>query len=228
MLKAILFDCDGVIADTEPVHFDLFQKVLAGEGITISSDEYYREYVGMTDRECFQSVFSKAGRNLWPEDLELLMQRKHSLIEDVLSKNLVSYPAVIELIRTAGKKYPLAVVSGALRAEIELICDALQIRKAFKVIVSAEDIKKGKPDPEGYLIGAKLLGIPAHQCVGIEDTPAGIAAVRGAGMKCIAIANVLESKDLMGADRIYGKDEKILLSHLEALVLSTAKNHRLA
>lgn len=217
MLKAILFDCDGVIADTEPVHFELFKEVLATEGITLSREEYYKEYVGMTDRECFQNVYRQVGRYLAPDDLDVLMKRKHALFTEVLPTKLVAYPAVIDLIRIAEKKYPLAVVSGALRPEIELICDALRIRNAFKVIVSAEDIKHGKPDPEGYLIGARLLGIPVHQCVGIEDTPAGISAVKGAGMKCVAIANVLDSNILTGADRVYRKDEAIALANLEAL-----------
>src|SRR3990167_3689495 len=121
MLRAILFDCDGVIADTEPVHFELFRQVLAVEGIEMPEKEYYAVYVGMTDKECFEAVFEKNRKPLDEAKLVSIMRKKHELFTKVLPQKLVGYSATLGLIEEARGKVEMGVVSGALREEIELI-----------------------------------------------------------------------------------------------------------
>ena len=218
MLRAILFDCDGVIADTEPVHFKLFQEVLAEEGISLSESQYYEEYVGMRDKECFEAVFVRATKSLSADKLVGLIQKKHHLIDKRFRQNLVIFKPTIELIHAARKECILAVVSGGLRKEIEQILEIAGITDAFQTVIAAEDVPAGKPDPAGYLLGLQRLGVHPKEAIGIEDTIPGIQAVQGAGMKCVALANGFSSTDLKMADLIFQKGETISLGKIIDIV----------
>src|SRR3990167_911874 len=119
MLKAIILDCDGVIADTEPVHLRAFQKVLDEERIELLEEDYYREYIGFSDRDCFSAVLSLHGREVDPQGLQDLLQRKAAYYDEYVKDFLIVYPGVKEFVEQAAEKYLLAVVSGALKPEVE-------------------------------------------------------------------------------------------------------------
>lgn len=210
-LRAIIFDFDGVIADTEPCHLRAFQRVLSGEGIDLTERDYYRTYLGMDDRECFRSILARHGRRAGARKLSALIRAKSRLFTTSVRSELSFTPGAIAFVKKASRSYPLAIASGALHREIVMILNAGGIADAFPVIIGAEDIRKGKPDPEGFL--SALRGINAHlrsrgravapagpgECLVIEDSPFGIEAARRAGMPCLALATSYDEGDLGGA-----------------------------
>ena len=206
MLKAIILDFDGVLADTEPLHFKMFQRVLHEEGLPLSEQDYYQKYVGLDDKGCFQAVLSAHGRPASPETVRRLVERKAALMLERIKVTPVIYPGIEDFIKRAAGRYRLAIVSGALRHEIELILKSVGLRSSFEHITSAEDIRNGKPDPEGYLHAWRALNrgaaVQASDCLVIEDTIAGIQAAHAAGMRCLAVSTTYPADQLAGADAV--------------------------
>ncbi len=206
MLKAILFDFDGVLADTEPLHFRMFQQVLQEEGIPLSENEYYQKYVGFDDRDCFHAILAEHGRSIAPETIRRLVARKAVMMLDHLKAAPVVYPGIVEFVKSSASRYRLAVVSGALRQEIELILQTAGMRTDFEHITAAEDVRNGKPDPEGYLHALRSLNrnapVLAPECLVIEDTLFGIQAAHAAGMRCLAVSTTIPADQLASADAI--------------------------
>jgi beta-phosphoglucomutase len=206
MLKAILFDFDGVLADTEPLHFQIFQQVLREQGLALTEQDYYARYVGLDDIGCFETILSGAGRPTDPDIIGRLVDRKAQLFLARLKKDLVFYPDIIEFVNALASDYRLAIVSGALRHEIEYSLEAAGIRKQFEHITAAQDVEAGKPAPDGYLHALHCLQqkAPLHvsECLVIEDTIAGIQAAHAAGMRCLAITNTYPATELALADAV--------------------------
>jgi len=206
MLKAIFFDFDGVLVDTEPLHLRAFQKVLTAEGLPLSEQDYYAKYVGFDDKGCFEAVFTDYGRPVTPESIRGLVDRKAALFLEQLKTNLVVYPGVKEFVTRIAQHYRLAVVSGALRHEIEYSLEAAGIRRQFEHLTAAQDVRNGKPDPEGYLHALGQLNqkapVTAPECLVIEDTVPGIRAAHAAGMRCLAVSNTFSRHELSLADEV--------------------------
>jgi beta-phosphoglucomutase len=206
MLKAILFDFDGVLVDTEPLHLRAFQKVLAEEDLPLSKRDYYTKYVGLDDKGCFQAVLSENGRPTTSETIQCLVDRKAGLFLTQLKTDLIVYPGIAEFVTMAAQRYRLAVVSGALRHEIEYSLEAAGIRRQFEQITAAQDVRNGKPDPEGYLHALRELNqkasVTAPECLVIEDTVPGIRAAHAAGMRCLAVSNTFSPHELSLADEV--------------------------
>ncbi|MBI4208078.1 MAG: HAD family phosphatase [Deltaproteobacteria bacterium] len=223
MLKAVILDCDGVIADTEPVHLRAFQKILDEEGIELLEEDYYREYIGFSDRDCFSAVLSLNDREVDTQGLQDLLQRKAVYYDEYVKDFLRVYPGVKEFVEQAAEKYLLAVVSGALKPEVEFILDKAEIRSHIPVVIAAEDVAKGKPDPEGYLKAFETLkkgsqnGLEARQCVAFEDTAIGIEAVLAAGMRCVGVAHTLSKEILSKATWVVSNMADINIKKLERL-----------
>lgn len=223
MLRAIIFDCDGVIADTEPLHLAAFQRVLEEEGITLSKDEYVERFLALDDRGCFTKVYEENKRELSPARLAELIARKAGYIEPVMEERLRFFPGSAEFIREASLIYPVAIASGALRSEIELILKHGGVRDCFDVIVSAEDVSKSKPDPEPFLLARLLLSaamavdIEPEACLVIEDSIHGVEAARGAGMRVLAVTNSYPKEELTTADCVVDSLEGLSISSLEAI-----------
>ncbi|WP_447977211.1 HAD family hydrolase [Candidatus Nitrospira bockiana] len=206
-MRAIIFDFDGVIADSEPIHFAVFQRVLGEQGLFLSKEEYYADYLGYDDKGCFEAFLRTRGQPATPSIIDELVRRKAAAYMDYITQHLVIFPGVREFVRGAAARYPLAICSGALRHEIEYILDAADIRKAFAHITSAEDVRRGKPDPEGFLHALASLnrlrhGAPlaAADCLVIEDSLPGIRGAHAAGMKVAAVANTHPLEELREAD----------------------------
>ncbi|OQW62646.1 MAG: hypothetical protein A4S17_01260 [Proteobacteria bacterium HN_bin10] len=210
-LRALLFDFDGVIADSEPVHYAALRQVLAEIGIDLTEADYYEHYLGFDDKGCFTAALTAQGRPLSPSIIDDLVRRKAALFLTHIRQHLVIFPGVREMVRAAAGRFRLAIVSGALRHEIELILEQAGIRKEFEHITSSEDIRRGKPDPEGFLHALAALNRSAHSeasplaagdCLVIEDSIPGIRAARAAGMKVLAVANTHSLQNLGEADAL--------------------------
>jgi len=223
MLRAIIFDCDGVIADTEPLHLAIFQKVLEEEGIRLTEEEYYSQYLALDDRGCFTRAFAENNKPLSLAHLAELIDRKAAYVEPVMQSTLRLFPGAAELIRQAAATYPMAVASGALRREIELILKHGGLRDEFSVIVSAEDVANSKPHPEPFLRALALLIeesgdiIEPEECLVIEDSIHGIRAAHLAGMLCLAVTNSYSREHLSEADMVVETLEALSMDQLRLL-----------
>ena len=206
MLKAIIFDFDGVITDSEPVHLKMFQKVLGEMGLTISEKDYYEIYLGMDDKGCFSTLLKSNGIDSNFELIQSLIDKKTEYLMDYIKDNLFIYPGVVEFIEASSRKYLLAIASGALRHEIEFILEGAGVRSAFNIIVSAEDVSEGKPNPECFIKALDRLNeISSHpittaECLVIEDSIAGVEAAKAAGIRCVAVTNTYGPERLTMAD----------------------------
>ena len=220
-LTAVIFDFDGVIADTEPLHFAGFRQTLAEIGINLTESDYYANYLGYDDRGCFIAALTTHRRPIDPTSLAQLMQRKaHAYLESA-KNHLVIFPGVREFVREAAAAYPLAIASGALRHEIEVILEQAGLRKEFLHITSAEDVTRGKPDPQPFLHALTALNrqrqeqvITAESCLVVEDSLPGIRSAKTAGMKVLAVANTHTLQDLHEAHAVASNLSEIRLSEL--------------
>lgn len=206
-LKALIFDFDGVIADTEPLHFAGLHLTLAEIGINLTESEYYENYLGHDDRGCFVTALTANRRPIDPETLARLMDRKSAAYLESVKHHLVIFPGVLDFVREAARKYPLVIASGALRHEIEYILSEAGLKENFSQITSAEDVTKGKPDPQPFLYALKALqqgnpDLTASSCLVIEDSIPGIRGAKAAGMKVLAVTNTHTVQDLHEAHAI--------------------------
>jgi HAD superfamily hydrolase (TIGR01509 family) len=224
--RAVLFDCDGVIADSEPLHLRVFQEVLAPLGITIDAAEYAERYLGYDDRGVFDMALRRHGLDPTPALVAALGGEKAARFRRVLEADARIYPGVATLVRALAG-VPLAVVSGALRQEVEIILGRAGVRDAFAVVVAAEDVTAGKPDPEGFRVGLAALRtaygeLAAADCLVIEDSIAGIAAARATGMRCLAVTTSYPAAALTEADRVVATLEGLTRGDLETVFASGA------
>ncbi|HKE61808.1 MAG TPA: HAD family phosphatase [Nitrospira sp.] len=206
-LQALIFDFDGVIANTEPLHFAGLRQTLREIGIELSEREYYADYLGYDDRGCFIAALTANHRPTDPAGIAQLMKRKAVAYLESVKHHQVIFPGIPEFVRSASHDYPLAIASGALRHEIEYILEEAGLRKEFVHITSAEDVTKGKPDPEPFLLTWKALqrqavGLTTPSCLVIEDSLPGIQGAKAAGMKVLAVTNTHTVQDLHEAHAI--------------------------
>ena len=213
---AVIFDFDGVIVDTEPLHCAAFNQVLEPAGLGFTWEEYAETYMGFDDRDAFLEVYRRYGREMTAGGLQELIDRKAQLFQEVIRGGVSAYPGVVGLIRRIRQQQiPLAISSGALRSDIVPILDILGIADCFDVIVTAEDVARSKPDPECYTLARTLLAeqfacrIEPERTVAVEDTPAGITAANGAGLKVVAVTNSYAAEQLDQADLITGSLEDL-------------------
>jgi len=185
MLKAVIFDFDGVIADAEPVHLKAFQAVLGEEGIELSEKEYYDKYLALDDKTCFAAVLKDRGRDFNKSLIHDLTVRKSEYYDEFIRESLVIFPGVIDFVKKLYGKYPISIGSGALRHEIEFILESIGIRKEFGIIVSADEIENCKPAPDVYIRVLQLINqlnslksgtVYPYECLVVEDAAAGVQA----------------------------------------------------
>jgi len=223
MLRAAIFDFNGIIVDDEPIHFKLFQKVLGEEGIVLTEEAYYARYLGFDDRGAFMAGFRENERSLSDVKLRALIERKAIYYQDAIRKHVAIFPGAAKLVKDLAPALSLAVASGALRHEIETILNTAGLLKHFHAIVSAEDVEQGKPEPEIFLKALAALNalvgnkesIQPDDCVVIEDSKEGIRGARRAGMKCLAVTNSHPAELLTEADAIVKSLEGVKLNFLQ-------------
>jgi beta-phosphoglucomutase len=217
---AVIFDFDGVIVDSEPLHYKAFREVLEPLGIGFPWEEYVDTYMGFDDRDAFLEAFRAHGKDLDDRRLMQLVASKSAIFLDIVSDGVRAYPGTVSLITSLDASgLPLAISSGALRSDILPILDILGITRCFPHIISADDVRKSKPDPECYslafrrLKGAHPLRISTpDRCLVIEDTPAGIRSAKLAGLNVLAVTNSYCGKQLTEADHLIDSLENVRIS----------------
>lgn len=227
MLKAIIFDFDGVIADTEPLHLKAFQLTLEENNIKLSEEEYAEKYLAYDDKTFFKELFKD--RNFEHDEIVIseFIKRKSYHFNNVLKGNILILEGVPDFISLVSSQYPLSIGSGALRAEIVEILEFMGLKDHFNIIVSADDVENCKPDPEVYLRVLNELNqtadrseeITAKECLVIEDSISGIKAANSAGMKCLAVTNSYPAQELSEAEIITDSLKNISIKDMENMFL---------
>ncbi len=210
MLRALVFDFNGVISDDESIHQEALCQALREEGICLSAEQYQAGYLGRDDRDCLRMAFNRAGRNLSPEWMRRLIVRKSHLYLQWAPERVRLFAGVLPLLEEARGKLPMAIASGALRPEVELVLEKFQLRRYFCAVVTQEDVGKGKPDPEIFVKALDAINqspfyqesVRAEECLVVEDSPAGIEAAREAGMRCLAVSHSQPPENLGRAERV--------------------------
>jgi beta-phosphoglucomutase len=208
MIKAILFDFNGVIIDDEPIQLQAYQEVLRDENVLLTDEEYYG-CLGLNDRVFVEAAFERAGQELTEEKLQSVIQRKTAAHGKVIEKELPLFPGVVTFVKVASREYSLGVVSMALSTEINKVLRRAKLVSLFDVIVNADDVNACKPDPACYELGLrrlneKRLNTGSHElepceCLAIEDSPPGILAACRAGMRTLGITNTVAANELRAA-----------------------------
>jgi beta-phosphoglucomutase len=226
VLRALLFDFNGILVDDEPLHLEMFQRVLAEEGVTLSREDYYARYLGLDDRGCFAAVLAAAGEPAPLPRLMRLTARKASYYQErIREQGYPFFPGALDFVRGAsGAGRMLGVVSGALREEVLGALRQERVLDLFKTLVTAEDVAEGKPDPEGYrraLLALNTLPplperlVHPHEVLAIEDSPAGLDAAAGAGLLTLGLAHTYPAASLAQADAVAEGIGNLDLARLE-------------
>lgn len=229
VIRAVLFDFNGVLVDDEPIHLEAFQRVLGEEGIPLTAEDYYGKYLGHDDRSCLAAVLGAAGEEAPVPRLMRLLTRKSSYYQErIRERGYPLFPGAAELVRelaAAGRM--LGIVSGALRDEVEGALRQSGLRNHFKAVITAEDVAEGKPDPEGYLRALEALNsvpplperlIHPHEVLAVEDSPAGLAAAGEVGLVTLGVAQSYPAARLQGADAVAPSLRGMTVASLETLL----------
>ena len=207
----MIFDCNGTLSQDEPILCEIFMELFAEHGKPLSAQEYFDELAGLSD----------------PEIVRTWLGRDHPDVDEVIAERVQRYRSAVadgssvpdelrEAVRYAAERVPLAIVSGAARAEIEPVLEAAGIADAFAAIVTSDDIERGKPDPEGYRKGLDLLDgdIDAADVLALEDTEAGVSSAKAAGMRCLAVLGTLAPERLAAADEVVERVDVQLMQRI--------------
>ena len=223
-LQAVFFDFDGVIADSEPLHLRAYQSVLRADGIDLDRAEYYERYLGHDDAGLFEALASDRHLPLSPEKIDEWIAAKSSIVEEMLSSDAILFPGAAACVNMFAELVPLAVASGALEPEIEIVLEHAGLRGAFGAIASASDGVRGKPAPDLYLLAmAKLKSrlpdpFDPAACIAIEDSRWGLEAAHLAGLRCVAVTHTYPAAALGRADLIVDSLSELTPNVVEALL----------
>jgi beta-phosphoglucomutase len=217
VIQAIVFDFDGVLADSEPLHLQVYQQLLEPEGIHLDHATYCAKYLGFDDVGVFQQIAKDYGLLLGDEEIEILIQEKSRRFEALVSSGNVLYPGADGCVRRLAAAWPIGIASGALRGEIELMLRGAGLLDRFKFIVASGDTDESKPAPGPYLRAAELHGVPAAACVAIEDSHWGLQSARDAGMRTIAITHTYPRASLTEADVIVDSLDELTVDFVRKL-----------
>ena len=213
MIKAILFDFNGVIIDDEPIQMKAYQEILGKEGIALTEEDYY-SCLGMDDRTFVEAAYRRADKT--PETNKVLevTLAKTEKWREMIADELPIFPGMVDFIRKMSNDFALGIVSMAKRAEIEYVLEKANLSECFSIIISAEDVTNCKPHPECYLKGfnaldsfrirRKHLPMVHGECLVIEDSPPGIVSAKNAGLKTLGVTNTVSAETLReaGADAV--------------------------
>ncbi len=205
-LRAAVFDFDGVIVDSEPLHFYALRDALLGDGVRITREEYWGIYLAYDDRSAIRLALEHHGEAAPPERVTQIEERKAARFAALLP-DVPVFGGARELVHALASEMPLAIASGARHEEIEAILAGVGLRDAFTAIVGIEDAPRAKPDPAPYVEAARRLaafasGLGPAECVAFEDSLPGIAAALGAGMRVVAVAHSYPAEELGTAHRV--------------------------
>jgi beta-phosphoglucomutase len=215
MIRAVVFDFDGVIANSEPLHFRAYRDVLAALGIVLTERAYYDRYLGYDDVGAFRAIADDVSVALSDDDIAGLVARKAGRMEELERSASVLFPGAREAVGRMAERYPIAIASGALRDEILRVLERESLRALFPIVVSAEDTGASKPDPAPYQLVVEQLraavpGLQPSECVTVEDSRWGLVSARGAGLRTIGVTHTYPANELNGS-------ADLVISHLDQL-----------
>ncbi|WP_428387619.1 HAD family hydrolase [Mucisphaera sp.] len=219
-IQGVIFDFDGVIADSEVAHYRAMLEAVADRGISFDEAHYRKRYIGFDDREAFAAIlsdFGQASQAVDPATIRLLMAAKQSAFDRIVADGIPLVPGALELARALqAEEIPIAIASGATHADIQGVLTSHNATDLFQIVVAADDVQRSKPDPETYRLAADLLAHahPQHllspkRLLAIEDTPAGLRSAKEAGLRRLGLTTNQPASDLGEAEHI--------LPHLEGI-----------
>lgn len=224
-LRAIVFDFDGVIANSEPLHFRAFRDVLASSGVDLTERDYYARYLGFDDVGVFTTVGGDRGKIWTAREIADFVADKALRLEELERDVSVLFPGAADAIRRAAAAMPLAIASGALGPEIRRILNRADLTRHFAAIVSAEDTPASKPAPDPYIRAVELLreqisgpSLQPSECIAIEDSRWGLESARAAGLRTVGVTNSYDAAELGLADLVIGSLTDLNLDDLRRLV----------
>lgn len=200
--KGILFDYNGVIVNDEHLQEAALRDVVKELGVDLAPELYAEKCLGRTDAEAIAEL-QKDFPTLAAVPLAELVGRKVAQYQRIVRAQSILQPGIKDVIAALAEVYCLAVVTGSLRLEVEPVLQGEGLEKFFEAVITADDITRGKPHPEGYIKGIAALQLPVQQIVVIEDTPTGVTAAKAAGLKCIAVEHTVPKEKLGQADVIF-------------------------
>jgi beta-phosphoglucomutase len=227
MLQAVIFDFDGVIADSEPLHLQAYQSVLGPEGIELDKKDYYERYLGYDDAGLFEALAKDRGIAVNTGTIDKWIASKSRIIEGMLSNDSVLFPGAAACVKMFSEHVPVAIASGALEPEIVMVLEHAGLRNCFVSIASASDGVRGKPAPDLYLLAIaklrhRLKGqtdpFNPAQCVAIEDSHWGLESARRAGLWCVAVTHTYPASELGRADLVVDRLSDLTFSNVEEIV----------
>lgn len=215
MIRAVVFDFDGVIANSEPLHFRAFREVLAARGLTLTERDYYDRYLGYDDSGAFRAVANDQRVPMNETDVSELVARKAIVLEHLEQGASVLFAGARDAIHRMAAACPIAIASGARRPEILRVLEHEGLMPLFRFVVAAEDTPMSKPAPDPYLLAVSKLAAEAAQplyaaeCVAVEDSRWGLESARAAGLHTVAVTHSYVAEELTQAD--------LVIDHLDRL-----------
>ena len=226
-LQAIVFDFDGVIANSEPLHLLAFQQALAEDGVELSASDYYARYLGYDDVGMFEALGRNRGLSMDDQRVAALVSRKGDRMQRLLHSGSVLFPGALDFIREAAAVVPIAIASGALRHEIDEIIDAVGVGDLFAAIVAAGDTPESKPSPAPYRLAIEQLqertgrALDPRRSVAIEDSRWGLESARGAGLRLVGVTSSYPAEELSDAELVVAGLGALTLPALDRLCASS-------
>ena len=222
MIRAVIFDFDGVIASSEPLHFEAFRLVLDDEALVLTERDYYDRYLGYDDLGVFRAVSRDRDLSWRAEHITALSARKAVRLADLERTRSLLFPGAEDAVKRLAAAMPLAIASGALREEIERVLETTLLYQYFAAIVAAEDTPASKPAPDPYLLAVTKLSATIGQplapaeCVAIEDSRWGLESARAAGLRTIAVTHTYTAAELGPADLVIASLDALVPANLKA------------
>jgi beta-phosphoglucomutase len=205
-VQAVVFDFNGTLSDDEPVLARVYEELFAELGRPLTPNEYFEHLAGHTDEEMFKRWLG--------ESSDVLIRERVRRYNELVSDGSTVHEAVRAAVRWAAERFPVAVVSAALRDEIEPVLRAAGILELFSVVLSQDDVTRGKPDPQPYLLAAERLGVPPGELLVFEDTDVGVASAKAAGARVVGLTRTLGAKRMAEADELVERIDVAVLERL--------------
>lgn len=202
MIEAVVFDFDGVLVNSEPLHLTSYQEVFAALGVTLTREDYYANYLGFDDEGVFRTMAAAQGWQMDDRQIAALVSQKSAVFDERIAGGGPLYPGAAACIARLAAVFPLGIASGSLTHEIRTVLELARLDHHFRFIVGSGDTPNSKPAPDPYLRAAALHRLPPESCVAIEDSRWGIVSAKTAGMKCVGITNTYPAAELEAADTV--------------------------